>query len=322
MEKSLFCWTREPPDLFLPSGKILLVRCAIAEMRGVGSNVKVKGIGTVEWPIVDVFGKVRTIRTEAVWVPQAHLRILSPQSYFQEHGSCGRIICDAVKAVLETPDGSVMEFPFHPCSNLPMMVVGQDNFTQGVDEFDMLNAHQHMESNVRNLRRQALAKENGLFCPQANPSVLDEWNKNISSAQKELLLWHQKLCHQDMRKVQRLMSGERPMIPTRHRRTKNPEILEGQTGKLQCVSCNLGKMKRQAPKTDVSRRTKDMAIRANDLKPGEGISIDQFQSTLPGRLPNTKGKEDEKDRFHGGTIMVDHASGFIFCQQPSFFEDW
>ena len=43
------------------------------------------------------------------------------------------------------------------------------------------------------------------------------------------------------------------------------------------------------------------------------MSIDQFMSTTPGRLPHTKGKEQKKDKFTGGTIMVDHASGFIHC---------
>jgi hypothetical protein len=36
--------------------------------------------------------------------------------------------------------------------------------------------------------------------------------------------------------------------------------------------------------------------------------------SLPGRLPHTKGKELEKDRYTGGTIFVDHASGFIFAR--------
>jgi hypothetical protein len=33
---------------------------------------------------------------------------------------------------------------------------------------------------------------------------------------------------------------------------------------------------------------------------------------VPGRLPNTKGKEPSQLKYHGGTTFVDHASSFIF----------
>ena len=55
-----------------------------------------------------------------------------------------------------------------------------------------------------------------------------------------------------------------------------------------------------------------MAIRSGDLRPDAKVSIDQYQSTLPGRLEHTKGKEDAAQQYHGGTIMVDHASGYVF----------
>jgi hypothetical protein len=41
------------------------------------------------------------------------------------------------------------------------------------------------------------------------------------------------------------------------------------------------------------------------------VSIDQYVSSIPGRLPHTKGKESPKDKFNGGTIFVDHASAYI-----------
>ena len=52
-------------------------------------------------------------------------------------------------------------------------------------------------------------------------------------------------------------------------------------------------------------------LRGGHLLPGEKVSIDQYISALPGRLPHTKGKESKKDRYHGGTIFVDHASQFV-----------
>jgi hypothetical protein len=52
----------------------------------------------------------------------------------------------------------------------------------------------------------------------------------------------------------------------------------------------------------------DVVLRAGDLLPGNKVSIDQYISALPGRLPHTKGKESKKDCYHGGTIFMDHAS--------------
>jgi hypothetical protein len=57
-----------------------------------------------------------------------------------------------------------------------------------------------------------------------------------------------------------------------------------------------------------------MAIHWHNMRPGECFSIDQFMSTTPGCLPGTHGKEPLDNQCNGGTIYIDHASGFIFIQ--------
>ena len=49
----------------------------------------------------------------------------------------------------------------------------------------------------------------------------------------------------------------------------------------------------------------------NNLVPGQQISVDHFQSALPGHFYNSKLRTDAKDIFHGGCIFVDHSSGYI-----------
>jgi hypothetical protein len=44
------------------------------------------------------------------------------------------------------------------------------------------------------------------------------------------------------------------------------------------------------------------------------VSTDQYVSKVLGRLPHTRGKESEKERFVGGTIFIDEASSFVFAQ--------
>jgi hypothetical protein len=50
------------------------------------------------------------------------------------------------------------------------------------------------------------------------------------------------------------------------------------------------------------------------VRPGQLVSTDQYVSKLKGRLPHTKGKEQEHEKYCGGTIFVDHASGRVFLR--------
>ena len=57
-----------------------------------------------------------------------------------------------------------------------------------------------------------------------------------------------------------------------------------------------------------------MAIRSDSINLGDCVSINQYQSSFPGQLPHTKGKEKPKLRYSGGTIMVESASGAVFLK--------
>jgi hypothetical protein len=58
----------------------------------------------------------------------------------------------------------------------------------------------------------------------------------------------------------------------------------------------------------------DQMLRRNQLQPGDMASIDQYVSALPGRLPHTKGKENKKYQYFGGTIFIDHPSSKEFLK--------
>jgi hypothetical protein len=54
-------------------------------------------------------------------------------------------------------------------------------------------------------------------------------------------------------------------------------------------------------------------LKRGHLQPDEMVLIDQeYISGSPGRLPKTKGKEQKKDKYCGGTLFVDYASCKIF----------
>ena len=48
-------------------------------LQGLSSKTKVCGQGTVHWKIQDMFGMVRTIAIKAYYVPEASIRLMSPQ---------------------------------------------------------------------------------------------------------------------------------------------------------------------------------------------------------------------------------------------------
>ena len=139
-------------------------------------------------------------------------------------------------------------------------------------------------------------------------NVSDETNQNLTKPQKELLLWHQRLCHADMQRVQNLM--REPQDPLKRKILEPQQQSASSCDRPLCTACQLSKQGRQTPDSSFALPPA-MDIRQGDLKPGECVSIDQYESSTPGRLKHTKGKEPKKDKFIGGTIFVDHATSYI-----------
>ena len=166
--------------------------------------------------------------------------------------------------------------------------------------------------------------------------ILDTANTNLSAAQKETLLWHQRLSHASISWIQLLMRDRRwlqtnvksyalhqgPFIPCKEPRGPTCDI-----SGLKCAACLTAKAHVRSSKPRrytnraVSKFTKRiegghrrMDLKRGDLHRGDCISTDHYISAIPGRLPNTYGRE--RQGYSCGTLFVDHASGKIFnyCQ--------
>jgi hypothetical protein len=59
------------------------------------------------------------------------------------------------------------------------------------------------------------------------------------------------------------------------------------------------------------RKEKGGALKREILCPGGYVSKDQFVSSLLEQLPNTFGKEIESEKYVGGTVFIEEASGFF-----------
>lgn len=268
-------------------------KAPLESLQGLNAEAAVLGEGIVEWHIQDIYGVTRAIRTRAMFVPSATIRLFSPQCFLQEQNG-GQVTVKKNKTVLELTDGTEMEFPFNHHSNLPLMLLGREMHLCGLIPDD----HKNMMSQA------FLEKLISVESPE---------NANLTHAQKELLLWHKKWGHAGFQHCQALLCKQADGGPPKVK-PKNERASSCNTEGMLCTACCLAKAARRSGKRQKQAAVfDDMVIRKGDLHPGDAVSIDQFMSTTPGRLPHTKGKEPKKDKFRGGTIMVDHATGFIHC---------
>ena len=267
---------------------------------GVGDHkTPIKGIGKVRWTIRDIFGRIGTIETNAYYVPDITIRLFSPQACFQEgKRNEGSFSGDKDKITLFLPNKDPLEFPYQCGSNLPFMLMNEQQFVHTSHTAGFCEDEPHDPVHICNC-------------------VLEQMNQNLAGPQKELLLWHWRLGHAGFEWVQRLGATLLGVhAPARlDIKFKTVPTLRREDYPL-CAACKLGRAKRVTPKSESSSRTQpqEMQIRADDLLPGDYVSADQYVSAVHGRLPHTAGREADKDKYNGGTIFVDHASSFVYMR--------
>ena len=267
---------------------------SLKSLQGLKGSVNIVGEGTVEWRVRDVLGQVRTISTKGFYVPSASVRLFSPQTYLKEHREHGCVVLDKHGTKLHMPDEheSILEFPFQP-NNLPFMLT-EKHFDNDLPDVSLGQTDMALLSSVTDW--------SGCL------NVADDANVNLKPAQRELMLWHQKLNHCDMQRIQSLCverDGHPQIILPKEKRVSS-------CVRPLCATCQFANQGRRSPKVKVNVPIRSPDLRAGDLGPGNRVSLDQHVSSAHGRLPNTKGKEKKSKKFTGGTLFYDHASGHIF----------
>jgi hypothetical protein len=87
-------------------------------------QTKVSGQGHIEWEIEDVNGVLKKLRTISYYVPEATIRLFSPQAYFKANPK-GSLTLNIDGIFLHMPCGTSLKFPIQPRSNLPIMLTRQ-----------------------------------------------------------------------------------------------------------------------------------------------------------------------------------------------------
>ena len=155
-----------------------------------------------------------------------------------------------------------------------------------------------------------------LFCP----CVGDDANKNLSGPQRELLLWHWRTgC--SMRRVQQLMV-EHEGISSNDESVIFPQVIKPKFKSTSscpiplCAACELARAKKRNPGVKKQQAIKERQdiLACNQYQAGDFVSMDQYVVNTPGRLPTGYGREGINNRYHGGTIFNDAATGGIWVE--------
>ena len=152
-------------------------------------------------------------------------------------------------------------------------------------------------------------------------SIFDITNVNLTAAQRLLKLDHDRLGHINMQSVQRLYqpaekdspdfdgvstSSESCLV------AKDPAQLRCELPRCEACLCARARKRPTGAKHSKPDPEHTDVIREGDLKPGDQVSVDQYESSVRGRRMETRGRERMEHRFCGGTLFYDHASHRLF----------
>jgi transposase InsO family protein len=128
----------------------------------------------------------------------------------------------------------------------------------------------------------------------------------FSLAQQELLHWHYRLNHLLFARIQAM--AKLHILPSRLAKCSIP----------MCSGCTYGKMTKRPWRTKAPYASTPKVI----TKPGECVSVDQLDATIPGLITQLKGIPTIK-RYRCATVFVDHFSrlGYVYLQQSLSSED-
>ncbi len=148
---------------------------------------------------------------------------------------------------------------------------------------------------------------------QANLTILDDSNQNMTAGQKLLLHWHYRFGHLNLPSVQRILR-HLPFLTKKFGPASKCPLHS-----MKCTICAYAKAHRRPVATNGARTTSSVhdatigALKADHLKPGAQVSVDHFESRLHGRTFDSYGKVSSAT-YVGGCIFVDHCTGYFHVE--------
>lgn len=323
-------------------------------IRGVNGLLQVKGKGIVEWTIEDDKGRKHAIRLEALYVPDLAICLLSPQCWCQQANDHfpireGTIGMDTSSAyiLMWGQRRYKRTIPYSKGSNVAIMqsavgtkqyrvfaaiydaastlrecvafsnVVSDDDDTETESDDDTTRDPEQEPILFRPARTHdgpthehvQIDEENFNTLPEARTTNVvhneDEDTIAADNSQAEMLRWHYRLGHASFKLIKLLSILK--VIPTSFDNTKTPK----------CAGCLYGSMTKRPWRTKPRKGQQKSEIYPV-TRPGQVVSVDQFESSTPGFLPQLKGRLTRM-RYKVATVFVDHYSRLSYIHlQRSF----
>jgi hypothetical protein len=142
--------------------------------------------------------------------------------------------------------------------------------------------------------------------------VTDEANQNLTPAQKLLLSWHYRFGHRNLPFVQHLL--RLPVF------TSSKFLAAAKADPPKCAICEYAKAHARSTSgnTHTTNPITDGALKDGNLRPGNKVSADHFESRMKGRTYSSFGRTTS-DQYVGGCIFVDHMSGYMHVEHQLGF---
>ena len=256
------------------------------EIGGLAKGLTIEGQGWVLWGMLGSNGKVRVLKLPCLYIPESPQRLLGTTSFCKTYPG-ERVILDSQKALMTGRKGDPDRIPVIAIvdhrTDLPTCLTFLPKVLQP--------AVIHLNNIIATVHKD---------------------NINLTDPEKELLRWHFRLGHLDFRRIQFLMragtlahSGAARSLHTAASKIKQCP---------KCAACQYGKQCRRPVKGKTTTAVHDQkgATSKTAHLAGQLVAVDHFVCSTRGRRFNTKGKEAEKDRYLGGAIFVDLATGHLF----------
>ena len=300
-------------------------------IKDIARTNQVKGIGTVMYKFLATNGDVLYLPSLAYHLDTADIRLFSPQTYHQLYGGSSKLDGDHVlMQLMKQPHLEIrhdVEIDIEKGgTNLPMI------YNVACSDKEKREIGPHFKSAMALLSRRLgflgrwevgiedHSYEFGTGVELMFPCVSSNENVNLTPGQRELLLWHWKLGF-GMQRVQELMKGHSSkdsagktswMPPVIH-----PKVPSAASCPLpKCQTCELSRAKKRNPKVvrQQAIKEREAVLSWEKYQPGDFVSMDHFVVNTPGRLLSGYGREALHNRYHGGTIFNDAATGLIWIE--------
>ena len=245
----------------------------------------IQGFGLVSWATVTETGLPIIIEVPAYYAPEIPLRLFSPQDYHRYHkmpsdcptmhGSNAWFAFMHKDSVINPPNSSV---------KIIMSSIDPDSRLFYFYAETSTTPEEHSEPSP------ASVVEHSCEC-HVSQNVHDPKNFNLSSAQKHLLLDHQRLGHFRFAAVRSLYTAPEDTSPPFLDPGPSCHPCLGMKDKAQlictvplCQTCQVAKARKHTSNTKKSKPNKEttLSLRVDHLSPGDCLSMDQYESSVRG----------------------------------------